>query len=324
MLHGIVWRVLSVSFLTAVALAQQTITFQFSPPDGTAFVERDRKIVQVTVGGEKVSEEVTEAKCRYVIRKVPNGYSVQMEPMNPDLKSASDVQALVRSMLAHLAVTADLDQRGRLVRMRGVNAAMAQVKEIIPKEVYEVVISQFGGKTPEQIAVQTWNDRGMLGAMTGMSLQLGTAEERRLPVPLPTGGAVDADISLAVTALQPCHSYRCAQVRITEQSDDPRFASQFNDLIRAMMLGIASAMESPNSGGRQAADDVTSKVNQLLSRFRFSNVRFSVVDERLVDPATGLLYSESSTKTTQGVMHIDQEQERMTYSEIHEYHFTYE
>lgn len=324
MLCGIVWRLISVLLLTAVALAQQTITFQFNPPDGTAFVERDRKVMQVAVGGEKASEQVSEAKCRYVIRKTSNGYSVNIEPTNPNLKSSSDVQAVLRSMLTHLAVTADLDPQGRLVRMRGVNTAVAQLKQVLPKELYDLAMAQLGDKTPQQLAVQGWNARGLLGAMTGMSLPVGAAEERRLPVPLATGGTIDAAATLAVTSLQPCGSRRCARVKITEVSDDPRFASQFNDFIRALLLGIASVAESPTSGGQQAPDDVTSKVNEMLSRLRFSDVRFSVVDERLLDPVTGLLYSERSTKTTQGVLQIDQERQQMRFTEVHEYTFAYE
>ena len=324
MLHGRVWRLLAVPFLTAVGLAQQTITFQFNPPDGTAFVERDRKIMRVVVSGEQPSEQTSETKYKYLIRKTPEGYSVRMEPGDPEFKLSSDLQALARSMLSNTVITADLDQRGRLVRIRGANTALAKAKQILPKELYDVVMQQLGGKTAEQIVAQSWNDRAMLGALTGVSMQIGAVEKLHAPLPLPTQGTIDADITLAAKSLRPCHARQCVLLKFTQDSDDPRLASTFNGLVLGSMLGLVAAMVPPTAKGQAAKADATSEVKELLSKIQYSDLRYSLVDERLVDPATGLLYSERETKTTEGVLHLDQEQRKMTSTEIHEYNFTYQ
>jgi hypothetical protein len=310
-------------FLTWATLAQQAITFEFNPPAGTTFVETDRHTLRMQAGDTDPIEQIDETKTKYSISKTPAGYSVSMEPAEPPSKFSNDLQSLGRSVLSNLAITADLDQQGNLVRLRGIGEALAKVRQNLPKEVYDLAMQQFGGKTPQQIAAQAWNDRRMLGTLVGRTLKVDIPEKQRVRQPVPMGGTILADTTLTIKPLRPCQGHQCVLVRVMADSDDPNIAAGFKSLFSNLMLGLAAAMGSisPENDGTGSEP---ANVEQLVSMLQVLGVRYSAVSERLVDPMTGLLYSERATTTMEGIMRMAEEETKFTRTEIHEYSYSYQ
>jgi len=297
-------RRFSIPLLMATGLSASTVRgsaqfvkFTFAPPDGVRFEEIHRHKQQILVGLPEPEANIEEQRTQYAIRRTTAGYSVVATPVTrvPLDQRGSNLLAAVASQAT---VTYDLDTLGRLVRVRGAEEAFETLKNALSPELTSALLSGFGqsGKTATQLVAEGWIGRSMLGYLAGRTIKVDTTYTARLSTPLPVGGTMLADLSMRVGGPKACGAHTCMQVSTAYTSSDPTIGSQLSAFMRGLILQVGGALLTVL---RPQDQDVNSSIDvaRLVPEFEFSDTKFTLENLRLIDPETGLLYSEIQTQT---------------------------
>lgn len=278
--------------------AAQTVTFRFDPPDGSAFRETLRATKEFLGEEAALPGEITEQSVRYVIQKRDAGYSVIMTPEDPiDPRMSTDVTSALRSLLVGMVVTYELDRDGKLLRVRGVEEALEQARQSIPREAFDLAMSVFQrqGKSARDVAVSSWNDRMLLGLLVGQTVQLDTTYVLRGPITSPIGAVFVADQNLRLSGPITCNGRQCVKLVLRYESQDDAIGRAMTEFLRHAFIQLL-ALLAPEGDREVAIPDV-----------RFSVDTISGETERWLDPRTGLPYYESTTHTLHGAIHVPDE-----------------
>ncbi len=306
---------LLITGMVSPVLGQNEITFYFNPPDGTSFVETLRYTKSLSAPGVLQPEtQVSEQKARYVIRKTDMGYSVEVRPIQPTLKVSEGTEGILRSMFSMVVVTYDLNAQGQLVRVRGTEPLMDKLKENIPQEMFQAVLSALGqaAQNPAQLAANMWNNRGMLGTFAGRTLKLNQVYQGSGNVPLPIGGSAVATMKIRTSWPAPCFGKRCAIVEALYESDDKTIGERLALMLRTMLVNLMKLM-APSFDERE------------IPHFQVTDSRTTVKTKRSVDPTTGLIYSENETRTLQAFFAVEtQDKSEFVAKETFEYRYAYQ
>lgn len=299
--------------------ADKEITFYFDPPDGTTFIETVRSTKEIIIEGRPESEaKISELQSKFLIRKTDFGYSIVVTPLQSRVKVSEDIAGIQRSLLSSLILTYDLDSHGKLIRVRGLEDGLEELKKRIPlpPEMWDLLMSiGLAGRTPEQIAIDNWNNRGMFGLFVGQTMIVNKVYSQKGKLPLPAGGTILASTELKISGLENCNGHRCARFQATCKSDDSIMGEQLNEILKNMILGIFNLVLSP-----EEAAEVAKGFRQL----EVSDPKVLHKGERLVDPNTGLIYSEIETRTIHLIMKLEGEKDRkFKLLEKNEYSYTY-
>jgi hypothetical protein len=298
---------------------EDKVTFHFNPPDGTSFVETVRH-TKSTVAKELTEPiaQIKESKVKYVIRKTDFGYSVVMKPLQPRIKASEDVSGMLTDVLSNVVLTHDLDTQGKLLRVGGIKVALEELKRTMPagEELTDLVLS-FLGKTMEQLAEDTWNNRGMgmLGNLVGKTYPLNKVSPSvpaRLPLPL--GGTMAASMRLKISGPTARNGRECVKIEYSYESTDPNVGEKLGEAMRYLIVGLLKKTGSPEAD----------KAIERIPHFQISDSRSMYTLEQLADPATGLIYSEVETKTMEALFGLEgMEKSMFTIKETKEYFYAY-
>jgi len=305
---------------TGFVFSQNTeITFNFNPPNGTTFIETERITKELRVVGNPDSEaKISEGKLKYVINRTDFGYSVRITPENTDFEVAEDVSGILESLKASLVITYNLDKNGRLKNVQGVEEGLKRIKDDspLPDEMWDLIMSTgFSGMTLEEVMSYNWNNRGMFGFLVGETLSINQVYSLNGQLPLPDGSALQSSFEIKIPGMRNCYGKQCAQVRMSAESDDSIVGERLNELLKNMMLGIINILLPP--------EKATDAFNEI-PRIDVYNSKVSSTNERLIDPKTGLLYSEIDTRTIYLTMKIEGESEQdVKIYEKHEYSYNF-
>lgn len=311
---GLLVLVLNVVIVT-VAFAQKELSFYFNPPDGTSFVETLRYTKSVSSQGVLQPEtQVIEQKARYMIRKTATGYSIVVTPILPILRVSEGVEGLIRSMFSAVVVTYDLNMEGKLVRVRGTEQLMDKLREIFPQEMVQIALSTLGqaAQDPAKLAAVGYENRGMLGMFAGRTLKLDHVYQGTGNVPLPFGGSTVGTMKIKISWPTPCSGRRCARVESMYESTDKAIGERMALMLRKMLIDVAKAIDP--------SFDV-----EKIPHFQVTEPRSTLDNKRLVDPTTGLIYSENETKTLQAFFAVEtQDRSKLVIKEMSEYSYEYQ
>jgi hypothetical protein len=295
---------------------EDEITFYFNPPDSTFFIETLRHTQAIAEGLQQPEEQIKEQKTEYVIRKTNTGFSVFVTPLLPEKKASEDLSAILTSIASTLALTYDLDTQGRLIGVRGTEVASERLKQLIPEEMLSLIFLFLGqgGKSLEQLAMNGWNDRAMLGFFAGRTFVLNKVYTETLDVPLSVGGTMPALTTLKISQPVTCDGHRCAEILFSYESNDSAIGEKMTDLLKDMFMKTLDMFKLPE----------VEEVKKQIPDFIFSNPKILYEDKRLTDPKTGLLYSEIETRTFHGLLGVNKEDlSRFTIKEMKEYRYEY-
>ncbi len=170
---------------------EDVLNFYFDPPDGTTFIETVRITQEIKVEGETNTEsKISENKSQFKIYRRDFGYSVESTPVYEGGMMEEDVEAILSSLASSIALIYDLDNNGQLIRVRGVEQGMQDLKKKlpIPPELWDYTLELFlGGKTLEQVVKYQWINRGMLGLFAGQTMYINKEFSQNGNMPLPDG-----------------------------------------------------------------------------------------------------------------------------------------
>lgn len=291
------------------------ITFNFNPPNGTTFIETERITKELKLVGDPSSEaKISESKAKYVINKTNFGYSVQVTPENQDFEVADDISGIVQSLMANLVITYNLDKNGRLINVQGMEEGLKKIKDImpLPDEMWDLIMTMgFSGKSLEEVMSYSWTNRGMLGFLVGNTLTINKVYSLSGQLPLPDGSAIETSFEIKIPEMRNYYGKQCARILIEAESDDSVVGDKLDELLKIMMSGMI---------GMLLPQDQVSEMYNEIPDIDVYNSRISSTNERLIDPKTGILYSEIDSRTIYLTINIEGvgEQDIKIY-EKHEY-----
>lgn len=315
------WRAAAVLVsLAALApgAAWPDTTIRFDPPTGTTFVERARYTRSSSQDGQSGPAQTVLGETRYVIRRdAAGGYTVTTTPVNPpDLRADAGTAAVVAGMVSAMELEWDLDERGQLVRVRGLQAALRQLEPMKP--LLDAVLAALSseGTSLQAFAERGWRQRGLLGVMTGWQVPAQDRTiARKVTQQVPGIGPVACDLSIRFTAGPPCPGGPCVKVEFRYESHDPAIGKGMSKMLRQSMINMLKAMAP---GGELSGIDVPV--------FVFTEARLEDVDVRIIDPRTGLPHAQQFKRTISGRARVEGDPKASEFITVdtQDYRFTYE
>lgn len=294
--------------------SEKTVTFLFAPPHPTTFVETTRTEMEMQMPGQAPQRQITDQQATYLIERLAQGYLVSVKPMRPkDLVMSQEAEQASLDLLSRMDLKYELDSTGQLVRVHGVESGLRLLTQALGKEMMQVLLSSLGSKSLDDMAAKQWNNRGLLGAFAGQTLAIGQARSVTRPVPLPIGGSVSGNVTIAVQGPVPCGGSTCHSIKVNMKSDDPRIGVAATGFLNNVMAGAMNAL---------GADHAT---KAKLPTFGYSSPSLSVDTERLMEAETGLPHAETSQSIVDVTITIKGSAERASFRVVQKQtsHFRY-
>jgi hypothetical protein len=265
----------------AVSATAQEVHFQFNPPDDFPAYVSTYKNTQVTdMGALGKRTRVSEGKQKVTTDKTPGGYSVTFMPisimMTQDGKPREDP---ILSFIQNITVIYELDVDGQLVKIRGFEGTIEKLKASLPAEFPPTVAALLSEETFINRAAQEWDAR--IGSYVGMAAEIGDVWAGVDETPLPMGGTM-AFYSVTKFAEQvKFNDVDCVRLEFSFNTD----AEELKDFMGDMWEDLAEMADM------EAAPSV-------------SNTKIAGKGERIIDPATMLIYSETVERTIKMTMAV--------------------
>ena len=261
--------------------AAQEIHFRFNPPDDFPAYVSTYKNTQITdMGALGKRTRVSEAKAKVTIDKTPGGYSVTFMPisftMMQDGKRREDP---ILSFIQNITVTYELNVDGQLVKIRGFEGIIEKLKASLPAGLPPTVATLLSEETFINRTTQEWDAR--IGSYVGVDAEIGDVWAGIEETPTPMGGTMTF---YSVTKL-------AEQVKF-DDVDCVRLEFSFN----------SDAEELKNFMG-DMWDDLA-EMTDMEAVPSLSSTKIAGKGERIIDPATMLIYSETVERTTKMMMAV--------------------
>ena len=272
----------SVCFCGIVGSATaQEVHFRFNPPDNFPAYVSTYKNTQITdMGALGKRTRVSEAKTKITIDKTPEGYSVTFIPisftMTQDGKRREDP---ILSFLQNITVTYELDVDGQLIKIHGFEGTIEKLKASLPGELPPTVAALLSEETIVNGAAQEWDAR--IGSYVGMDAEIGDVWAGVEETPLPIGGTM-------------------AFYSVTKLAEQVKFDDV--DCVRLEFSFNTDAAELENFMGDMGEE--LAEMADMEAAPSVSNTKIAGKGERIIDPATMLIYSETVERTMKMMMAI--------------------
>ncbi len=306
------------AFWMTLTASSQELVFRFAPPHGTVFIETARTSKELYADGQALPGEITESQTRYELRNSDDGYLVTVEPVGSiDPRAATNVADFYWSMQSRVNIAFLLDDSGALVRVTGADQAAEVLREVVPREFYDIFVRMMQGTTASEILAADWNNRAILGAFAGQTVQADTTIVMVGPVPLPSGEIVEGEIRVRHSQSDQCPSEHCARTEWGYTSRSDQLGDLMTDFILRPVRQLLSILDPT---GQESAD-----IEELLAQFRISDVQTDVEETRVTDLTTGLPHGTEGSWTVTGVMEVPGgERSEVTIVEKREHAYQYQ
>ena len=264
-----------------VSAPAQEIHFRFNPPDDFPAYVSTYKNTQVTdMGALGKRTRVSEGKQKVTIDKTPGGYSITFMPisftMTQDGKRREDP---ILSFIQNITAMYELDVDGQLVKIRGFEGTIEKLKASRPAEVPPTVAALLSEETFINRAAQEWDAR--IGSYVGVDAEIGDVWTGVEETPLPMGGTM-------------------AFYSVTKFAEQVKFNDV--DCVRLEFSFNTDAEELKNFMGDMWED--LAEMADMEAAPSVSNTKIAGKGERIIDPATMLIYSETVERTTKMTMAV--------------------
>lgn len=248
---------------SAAAAPKDSVTFTFSPPDGTTYVQVVETMRKLEMPGGREQVDRTRAKARVAIHRTKDGFTITTTPlamtMTRDGKAVTD-PAL--EILDDTVVTCFVSPEGRLLRVEGYEHAARRVRETYPPEVASAVERLLSPATLNARVRAEWE--GRISDFAGRTVAFGKHWDSAASFVVPGGQTLEYFLRTEVVGPAPCPSNACVEVRFRYDSDPSALGE-----LRARV---------PDAG---AGEEVRAKLASLTG-----------AGVRVIDPRTMLVYSE--------------------------------
>jgi hypothetical protein len=280
---------LGLSLLRAgsVAAAEQ---FQFNPPEGTTYVLSVRTTRVTTLGALGKRTEDRETSERVQITRTPDGFSLTGTGISGTLnRDGEKVESPIFKMLTGITVTTEVDGRGQVKSMRGFDQFIRKLQSALPPGVLETMPP---GVISEEAMVNRetaeWN--GRISSFVGREVKVGDVWKSTERYELPTGGVANYQTTTRIVGREQFNGQDCVRIRFSYTAAAPGTAAALGTTAPVPLLGgTAGAGKKPR--GKASAG----KTNR--TKPRPGTMSITGGGDRLIDPATMLIYAEFLTRT---------------------------
>lgn len=264
-----------------VSATAQEIHFQFNPPDDFPAYVSTYKNTQITdMGALGKRTRVSEGKQKVTIDKTPGGYSVTFMPISLTMtQDGKPLEDPILSFIQNITVTYELDVDGQLVKIRGFEGIIEKLKASLPAELPPTVAALLSEETFINRVAQEWDAR--IGSYVGMEAEIGDVWAGVEETPLPMGGMM-------------------AFYSVTKLAEQVKFDDV--DCVRLEFSFNTDAEELKNFMGDMSED--LAEMAGMEAVPSVSNTKIVGKGERIIDPATMLIYSETVERTIKMMMAV--------------------
>ena len=265
--------------LVVPAVAQE-IHFRFNPSyDVYISTYKNTRIVNMGELGKQT--RVSKAKAKITIDKTPQGYSVIAKPISFTMtQDGQPVEDPITSFIQNMTLTYELDAEGQLLEMRGFEGLIEKLEESLPIELPPQMASLLNEETLVNKSIQEWNAR--VGSFVGVDVEIGDVWAGVEEVPLPFGGESMKFYSVTKFAEQVVFdNVDCVRLEFAFNTDAEELTDFMGDVLGAL-TEIVETEEAPS----------------------VSNSEVVGKGERIIDPTTMLIYSETVERTIKTAMTV--------------------
>ncbi|MDO8586295.1 MAG: hypothetical protein Q7T82_04585 [Armatimonadota bacterium] len=291
---------------SAFASAGQQFTFTFNPPEGASCVMTVKTTRAIAGGPDGKHTDVGETKERIEISKTPTGYAVAHTPlsltMTRDGKPFSKSDMALAGYFVNLSMVRDLDAKGECVGIRNPEEIARQLADAFgrnaPASVQQSVLMIAEGLIAKNIT--EWN--GRIADFVGRKAKVGDVWATTSEAGSPLSGSMPMPTKIKFVGMMKYRRKDCVRISYRNSAGSGSMQQYLQDIMDRT---------SASSGN---------------PRSRVLRVQVAAQGERLIDPATMLIYTESLTRTfnvttqTPGqknttVSSVEKRQDRYDYSQ---------
>ena len=264
-----------------VSATAQEVHFRFNPPDDFPAYVSTYKNTQITdMGALGKRTRVSEGKAKVTIDKKPGGYSVTFMPISITMTQDGEPREdPILSFIQNITVIYELDVDGQLVKIRGFEGIIEKLKASLPGELPPTIATLLSEETLINRTTQEWDAR--IGSYVGMAAEIGDVWSGVEETPLPMGGTM-------------------AFYSVTKFAEQVKFDDV--DCVRLEFSFNTDAEELKNFMGDLGED--LAEMADMEAAPSVSNTKIVGKGERIIDPATMLIYSETVERTMKMMMAV--------------------
>lgn len=267
----------------AQAAPADSVTFKFNPANGLTVIQTDKDTdVQSSSTGDKRTR-VEVSKMKVAFKKNAKGYTMALSllsnTMTENGKAAKNANL---DFLKGITMTYALDPAGRFITLTGLDPLRKKMElDMTGREVQE-------GKSKKIIQAlikQRKNDwQQEFERFIGKTVKIGDVWRETKDVPFPLGGTLPVEKTLTFAGHVKVGARNCVRLRYAAETND----AKVKVLIDKAMARIREEAK------KEKKKDIPSLLSMKVKQAR----------ERVVDPATMMVYSESLTETRTTAMDI--------------------
>lgn len=272
------------------SLAADVITFEFNPPDGTSFVETLEYTQSIKEGLPQPMSTSDISKTRYVIKKTSGGYYVNTIPIKPSNLKTSDMSMnALNSLISNLQLDYELNERGQLKRVLGVEKAEKKLNKFIPSKMLETLLATIYGSplTIKQFIERHWTQKELTGFMVGTNMELNKYYYSKLLLPFYGGNNYEVMLRTKAERFKNCDELEpfCIYLRTEMKSTDTEYLDYLGKTMRKIVIDTFK-MFAANVPG-VSDKELNIAINEVPF-FQFTKPEITALYERLLDVKTGL------------------------------------
>jgi hypothetical protein len=273
---------------TALALSLASLMpaaaeqFQFNPPDGATFVVSVRTTRTTTLGALGKRTEDRETSERVRVTKTADGFSIAETAVYGTMnRDGEKVESPILKLLVGMSVNYEVDSRGQVKAIRGFDQLITRLKAALPPGTLETMSPTVTEEALVNREVAEWN--GRVASFVGREVKVGDMWTSKDRFDLPTGGAVNFTTTTRIVGREQVEGHDCVRLKFSYTANAP------TPLVPGQTAGAKAAgkpARKPSRPARVAKKTVPAAATSITGG-----------GDRLVDPATMLIYAESISRT---------------------------
>ena len=276
-------HLLAAALLLPAAALAETVEFRFDPPDGTVRLVTHKR-TRVTEMGSRKDTDVSEGRERWIFGKTENGYTVRSHILSSSIsRNGHPIASPMLTAMAGIEVTYTIDGNGQIQSVEGYRALLGNVGKQFPPQLMQMLTPLFdeGGLIRKDKA--DWQAR--IGGLAGKKAEIGETWMATEPFALPIGGSAEVHSATRLDGWTESEGRRCMRLRFAYHSD----AAELAKLV-GKMAGSPGGSAAESTAGNTEPDPAA--VPQPASSLKIVGE-----GERVIDPATMIIYSEKIVRT---------------------------
>jgi len=277
--------------LLRAAGADESVTMNFAPPDGTTFTVTRTIESTLTLGDVVSKEKKGPFKNVFVFRKTPTGVDLIMKP---ETRSSSlerrieSFQDLAATLTTSSDITIRYDRNGRLTGIYGLEEAAQVVREFARAPEHKELASAVDRLLPIELNNFTERWRGQFEPFLGRSFPVGKFGSGELSLPLPGGKSIAGTAEIGVSETRVQDGKTLALLMCGYTSTDEALTHIRSDLMLDLLRSTLKAVDDPR---------VPAALKRLDAEFpQIALQQMWLVNERVMDIGTMLTLHETEKR----------------------------